>query len=75
MSPGVPSTFGQGIEQPQQSRAQLVDVRAGLQQQWTHRAAGAVQHRQHHVRRLEELVIAPERERLCIGERLLESGW
>src|ERR1700681_4808094 len=64
----------QPFQQRQQSRAQLIDVRAGLQQQRTHRAAGAVQHRQHQVRGLEELVIAAQRERLRVGERLLEPA-
>jgi len=72
--PGGAFDLRQAIEQPQESRAQLVDVRAGLQQQRTHGATGPVEHGEHHVRRLEELVVAAERERLCIGERLLEAA-
>src|SRR5206468_1497670 len=72
--PGCALDLRQALEQPQQSRAQLVDVRTGLQQQRPHRAAGAVQHRQHHVRGLQELVIAAERERLGVGERLLQAA-
>ncbi len=75
ISPGVPSTFGSRSSMAPQLGAQLVDVDAGLEQQRTHAAALAVEQRQHHVRRLHELMVAAERKRLRIGQRLLELGW
>src|SRR5262249_27660605 len=55
-----------------QLRAQLVDIHAGLEQQRAYAAALAVDHGQQYVGRLHELVVASERERLRIGQRLLK---
>ena len=74
ISPGRALDLRQPVEQRQQPRAQLVDVRAGLHQQRAHRAARGVQQRQHDVRGLEELVVAAERQRLGVGQRLLKAA-
>jgi len=71
---GGPLDLGQRIELRQKPRPELVDVRACLHQQRTHRAARGIQHGQKHVGRLDELVIAPESQRLGIGQRLLETA-
>ena len=59
---------------PSELGAQLVDVGAGLHEQRAHRAALAVEQRQHDVRRLEELVVAADGQGLGIGQGLLESA-
>jgi len=64
----------QRIEQGHEAEAQLVDVRTRLHQQGPHRAARGIEHRQHEVGGLEELVVAPEGDRLGIGQRLLKAA-
>src|SRR5438105_3803507 len=66
--------LGQPVEERQQPRAQLVDVGPRLHEQRAHRAARAVEHRQQDVRGLDELMIAAERERLGVGQRLLKAA-
>ena len=55
-----------------QLRAEQVDVNPGMRKQRAHRAALLVEQRRHQVHRLDELVIAPDRQRLRIGQRFLE---
>ena len=53
-------------------RAQQVDVDARLVEQRAHAAALLIQQREHHVRGLDVLVVAADRQRLGIGQRQLE---
>ena len=62
------------IQEPPQLGAQLIDVGSRLHQQRPHGTAAAVEHRQHHMRGLQNLVVTPERKRLRIGERRLKFG-
>ena len=62
----------QAVERLAEGRAQLVDVDVGLCQQVAHRAAFLVEQRRHQVHRLDELVIAPDRQALGVLERQLE---
>ena len=71
-SPALPSTLASAVERLAELRAQQVDVDAGLVEQGPHRAALLVQQGRHHVQRLDVLVVAADRERLGIGQRLLE---
>src|SRR5438309_3706085 len=66
--------LGQSVEERQQPRAQLVDVGPRLHEQRAHRAARAIEHRQQDMRGLDELMIAAERERLRVGQRLLKAA-
>ena len=68
----VPSTFGRPSTHLVEQRAQPVDVHARLDQQRPHAAALGVEHGQQQVRRLDELVVAPDGQRLRIGQRRLE---
>src|SRR5262249_1741222 len=69
---GRPLDSRQPVEKPLQLGAQLVDVDTGFEQQGTYAAALAVEHGEQYVRRLHELMVASERQRLCIGQCLLE---
>ncbi len=73
----IPGGSGDGrepLERGAQLRAQLVHIDAGLYQQRPHRPPLAVQQGEQHVRGLEELMVAPERERLGVGQRLLKAA-
>ena len=62
----------QAVERLAELRAQHVHVHAGLGQQAAHRAALLLEQRRHQMDRLDELMVAADRERLRVGERLLE---
>ncbi len=55
-----------------QLRAQLIDVRPGLDENRAHGAALAVEQGQHDVDRLQDLVVAAQRKRLRVGQGLLK---
>ena len=63
---------GQAVERLAERRAQLVDVDIRLRQQVTHRAALLVEQRHHQVRRFDELMVAPDRQALGVGQGHLE---
>src|SRR5205823_3995192 len=50
------------------------DVGPRLHEQRAHRPARAIEHRQQDMRGLDELMIAAERERLRVGQRLLKAA-
>jgi hypothetical protein len=64
--------LGQLVERRLEIRAQLVDVDAGAHEQRPHAAGVLLQHRQHDVRGLDDLMIAAERDGLRISQRFLE---
>ncbi len=64
----------QAVERLGELRAQGIDVHVGLGEQAAGRAAFLVEQRRHQVRRFDELVVAPERQALRVGERLLKLG-
>src|SRR5262249_2082930 len=70
--PGRPFYTRQPVEHRLQLGAQLVDLDTGLEQQWANASALAVEHGEQYVRRLHKLVVAPERKRLRISQRLLK---
>ena len=66
------------LRQPIELRAELrsaaVDVDARLDQERLRRCRPAVEQRRHHVRRLDELIVAADAQRLRVGQRLLEAA-
>ncbi len=72
--PGRALHLGQAIERGAELGAQPVDVGPCLDEQRPHGAALAVEEREQHMGRLEELVVAADGERLGIGQRLLEPA-
>ena len=68
----LPATFGSRSSISPSACAQRGHVDAGLRQQRPVRAALLVEQRGHQVRRLEHVVVAPDRQRLRVGQRLLE---
>ena len=58
-----------------QLRVQPAHVHPGLDQQRPYAAALGVEHGQQQVRRLDELVVAPDGERLRIRQRRPGIGW
>ena len=69
---GVAFDLRQPVERLAELRAQQIDVGAGLVEQRAHGAALLVQQGRHDVQRLDVLMIAADRQRLGIGQRLLE---
>ncbi len=53
---------GQAFERLRQLRAQSIEIDAGAFQQMPGRAAVLIEQRQHQVQRLDELMIAPQRQ-------------
>ena len=64
----------QAVDDVGEQRAQPVDVDPRLDQQRPHAAALGVEHGQQQVRRLDELVVAADRQRLGVGQRRLKSA-
>jgi hypothetical protein len=64
----------QAVERLAELRAQQVDVDPGLVEQRPHGAALLIQQGRHDVQRLDVLVVAADRQRLGISQRLLESA-
>ncbi len=64
----------QAVEQRREIGAQLLDVRAGLGEQGPQRAALLVEQREQQVARLDLLVVAPDGERLGVGQGVLEAA-
>ncbi len=62
----------QPVELAAQLRAQLVDVRAGLDEHGAHGSPLAVEQGEHDVDRLQDLVVAAQGKRLRVGQGLLE---
>ena len=73
--PGVPSTFGKPIERASSPARSLLMSAPAFISSGRNEPRGAVEQREHHVRRLDDLVVATERERLGIGQRLLGTAW
>ncbi|MBS1269091.1 MAG: hypothetical protein MAG794_00034 [Gammaproteobacteria bacterium] len=65
---------GQPVQVLPQRRAQLVDVDVGPGQQMPDAPSFLIQQRHHHVRRLDVLLVAADRQALCIRQRHLELG-
>jgi len=71
IAPG-PFDFRQAIDRVAKLGAQQVDVNARFRQQATYTAALLVEQCDHHMYRLDELVILAHGQRLRIGKRHLE---
>ncbi len=69
----LPADLGQPLEYFANALAQRRHIDLSLGQQRPGRAALLVEQRGHHVHRLEHVVIASDRQRLRIGERLLKT--
>ena len=74
ISPGRPSTFGSPSSSASSPARSLLTSAPGLQQQRAHASRPSVEQRQHDVRRLEDLVVAAERQRLGVGQCLLKAA-
>jgi len=64
--------LGQPLQRLAEAGTQAVDIDIGLGQQVAHGAAVLVEQRHHQVHRLDELVVAAERERLRVRQGHLE---
>jgi hypothetical protein len=62
------------VERVAELRAQQVQVGAGLREDSREAAALLLEHGRHHVHGLDELVVAPDGERLRIRKGLLKVG-
>ncbi len=69
----LPGHFRQPVEDLPDAGPQRRHVDAGLREQRHRRAALLIEQRRHQMRGLEHVVVAPDRKRLRIGERLLET--
>ena len=72
MSPGVPSTFGSLSRSAPSSERSLLTSAPAFMRSGRTVPPRAVEHRQHHMRGLDDLVVAAQRERLRIGQRRLK---